>query len=155
MTRITSAHVSLAKASESTSGQGSTLLLCVQVDVVTSDASCFVFLYNSFQITSYILFVMICFFSPEGKHCKGRDYVCLFTAVPSDLRTEILHKYLLDEQIRMREIVCFPLQIQGQMLNITGKQERWELWLTGELLSSPKTCCCCLDGLWVQGGQIL
>lgn len=43
------------------------------------------------------------------------DQICLLTVVTSNLGTVILNKYLLDEQIRMQEIIALHHKVQSQM----------------------------------------
>lgn len=59
--------------------------------------------------------MIICLSLLDYKHLEGRDHACLFTAVPSYLRTEILNKYLLDEQIRMQGMICFASEIPSSI----------------------------------------
>lgn len=64
--------------------------------------------------------MIICLSLLDYKHWEGSDHACLFIAVPSYLRTEILNKYLLDEQIRMQGMICFASEIPISMSKEPG-----------------------------------
>ena len=84
-----------------------------------SEAPCFIYLFNAFHLTSYILFVVTYLSSLGYKHKEGMDHICLLTVVSSGPGTVVLNKYLLDEQMRMQEIIAVHHKAQSKRPNIT------------------------------------